>query len=56
MVADFRSGKVWLLIATDLLGRGMDFKGVNLVVNFDFPPSSASYIHRVGQCSSLDSV
>ena len=37
-----------MLIATDLLGRGMDFKGVNTVINFDFPQSAVSYIHRIG--------
>ena len=37
------------MICTELMGRGMDFKGVNLVVNYDFPPSSVSYIHRIGR-------
>ena len=45
----FRSGAAWVLIATDLLGRGIDFKGVATVVNFDFPHSTAAYIHRVGR-------
>ncbi|OQV20856.1 putative ATP-dependent RNA helicase DDX52 [Hypsibius exemplaris] len=49
VVSDFRSGKVWTLIATEVLGRGIDFKGVNLVVNYDFPLSSISYIHRIGR-------
>ena len=40
--------KVWVLIATELMGRGIDFKGVNLVVNYDFPTSAVSYIHRIG--------
>lgn len=45
----FREGKTWVLIATDLLARGMDFKGVNCVINFDFPSTTASYIHRIGR-------
>ena len=49
VVAKFRSGKVWILIATDLMARGMDFKGVNLVINYDFPQSVTSYIHRIGR-------
>lgn len=30
------------------MGRGIDFKGVNLVINYDFPTSSVAYIHRIG--------
>merc|ERR1712130_745304 len=48
-VRAFRSGGVWALICTELMGRGIDFKGVNLVVNYDFPPSAVSYIHRIGR-------
>ncbi|KAG0597590.1 hypothetical protein M758_12G007200 [Ceratodon purpureus] len=48
-VEKFREGKTWVLIATDLMGRGMDFKGLNCVINYDFPPSISSYIHRVGR-------
>lgn len=47
-VEKFREGKTWVLIATDLMGRGMDFKGLNCVINYDFPPTISSYIHRVG--------
>ena len=36
-VDKFRAGKVWVLIATELMARGMDFKGVSLVINYDFP-------------------
>jgi len=48
-VRAFRSGGVWVLICTELMGRGIDFKGVNLVINYDFPPSAVSYIHRIGR-------
>lgn len=48
-VKSFRTGKIWILIATELMGRGIDFKGVNVVVNYDFPPTAVSYIHRVGR-------
>merc|ERR1712025_597327 len=48
-VRAFRSGGIWVLICTELLGRGIDFKGVNLVINYDFPPSAVSYIHRIGR-------
>jgi ATP-dependent RNA helicase DDX52/ROK1 len=55
-VEKFREGKTWVLIATDLLGRGMDFKGVNVVINYDFPHTSASYIHRVGRWTNVVSI
>ncbi|KAL9429255.1 hypothetical protein AB3S75_031129 [Citrus x aurantiifolia] len=48
-VDDFRAGKTWVLIATDVVARGMDFKGVNCVINYDFPDSGAAYIHRIGR-------
>eukprot|EP00897_Mesotaenium_endlicherianum_P001348 jgi/Mesen1/1240/ME000129S00344 len=48
-VDKFRAGKTWVLIATDIMGRGMDFKGVSCVVNYDCPQSTASYIHRIGR-------
>lgn len=49
VVKCFRTGKIWILIATELMGRGIDFKGVNMVVNYDFPPTAVSYIHRIGR-------
>ena len=49
VVKAFRAGKVWVLICTELMGRGIDFKGVNLVINYDMPPSTTSYIHRIGR-------
>lgn len=45
----FRNGEVWILITTDILSRGVDFRGVNGVVNYDVPNSGAAYIHRVGR-------
>lgn len=45
----FRLGDIWVLICTDLMSRGIDFKTVNSVLNFDFPTSLVSYIHRVGR-------
>jgi len=45
----FRAGEVWILITTDLLSRGVDFRGVRLVINYDIPTSVASYIHRIGR-------
>lgn len=49
IVRKFRAGEIWLLITTDILARGLDFRGVNGVVNYDVPSSSAAYVHRAGR-------
>jgi ATP-dependent RNA helicase DDX52/ROK1 len=49
VMMEFRLGRIWVLICTDLMSRGVDFKTVNIVVNYDFPQSVVSYIHRVGR-------
>ena len=49
VMAGFRKGEIWVLITTDLLARGVDFRGVNGVVNFDIPNTSAAYVHRAGR-------
>lgn len=46
---DFRLGKSRQLIATDLLGRGVDVQQVSLVINYDVPTSKEFYIHRIGR-------
>ncbi|WVN89975.1 ATP-dependent RNA helicase ROK1 [Cryptococcus depauperatus CBS 7841] len=48
-VNDFRLGKVWMLVVTEVLARGMDFRGVKVVINYDFPQTVQSYIHRIGR-------
>ena len=45
----FRLGCTGVLVATEVLARGMDFKGVNTVVNYDCPWSRTEYVHRVGR-------
>ncbi|KAI8052473.1 P-loop containing nucleoside triphosphate hydrolase protein [Syncephalis plumigaleata] len=49
IVQQFREGKIWVLISTELMARGIDFKGVRLVINYDFPQTVQSYIHRIGR-------
>lgn len=49
VIARFRSGELWVLICTDLMARGIDFKGVNMVINYDLPQSAVSYVHRIGR-------
>ncbi|MBP3041766.1 DEAD/DEAH box helicase [Bacillaceae bacterium Marseille-Q3522] len=47
---DFRSGKLKLLLATDLAARGLDIKDITHVVHYDFPKDVTQYIHRSGRC------
>ena len=46
---DFRSGRVQVLIASDVAARGLDIKGVTHVFNLDVPTQSKAYLHRVGR-------
>ena len=50
IIKEFRDGKTRLLLTTDLLARGIDIPQVNLVINYDLPPSKETYIHRIGRC------
>lgn len=46
---DFRSGLSRNLVCTDLFTRGIDIQAVNVVINFDFPKNSETYLHRIGR-------
>lgn len=48
-VAKFRQGGTWVLIATDVVARGIDFRAVRMVINYDLPESGITYIHRIGR-------
>ena len=49
IVQEFRSGNILFLICTDIIARGIDFKAVSFIVNYDVPLSPIAYIHRVGR-------
>merc|ERR1719160_1227234 len=49
VLADFKSGKRPVMIATDVAARGIDVKDVKAVINFDFPGNIEDYIHRIGR-------
>jgi superfamily II DNA/RNA helicase len=52
----FRSKRTRILVATDLMSRGIDVKEINLVVNFDVPQDAEDYIHRVGRTARVDAI
>ena len=45
----FRCGRYRVLVATDIASRGIDVKGIELVLNYDLPASSDDYVHRIGR-------
>jgi ATP-dependent RNA helicase DDX52/ROK1 len=50
-VSRMRKGESWVMVSTEVMARGMDFKGVREVINYDFPTSVQSYVHRIGMLS-----
>jgi len=51
----FRDGKVRLLVATDIVGRGIDVGGISHIINYDIPEHSDDYVHRIGRAGRLSS-
>jgi ATP-dependent RNA helicase DeaD len=49
----FRAGEVRILIATDVVGRGIDVTSISHIVNYDIPQSSDDYVHRVGRTGRM---
>ncbi|KAF4725466.1 hypothetical protein FOZ62_000531 [Perkinsus olseni] len=47
--AQYRDGDVRLLVATNLMGRGVDIKNIQFVINYDMPQSIEEYVHRIGR-------
>lgn len=49
VLLEFTQGNIRILVATDVLSRGVDIKNINLVINYDVPGDAADYVHRVGR-------
>lgn len=45
----FKSGRYRVLVATDIAARGIDVKGIELVINYDLPEDAGNYVHRIGR-------
>ena len=55
-LADFKSGAVRVLVATDIAARGIDVDGISHVVNYDFPMHSEDYVHRIGRTGRAQAI
>jgi ATP-dependent RNA helicase DeaD len=49
----FRDGKISVLVATDVVGRGIDVEGISHVINFDIPDDAENYVHRIGRTGRM---
>lgn len=55
VLSDFRAKKTRILVATDVLSRGIDIKDINLIINYDVPNDPEDYVHRVGRTARAES-
>ena len=55
VMRNFRNRKVQILVATDIIARGIDVDGIDLVINFDVPHDAEDYVHRVGRTARAQS-
>ena len=53
-LADFRSGKCRILVATDIAARGLDVSDIEHVINYDFPHHAEDYVHRIGRTARVE--
>ncbi|MCR9052596.1 MAG: C-terminal helicase domain-containing protein [bacterium] len=50
----FKSGNTPVIVATDVLSRGIDIKGIDAVINFDVPGDAEDYVHRIGRTARAE--
>ena len=53
VMAAFRQGQVKILVATDVVGRGIDVEGISHVFNYDIPEDPENYVHRIGRTGRM---
>jgi ATP-dependent RNA helicase DeaD len=53
IMAGFREGKIVYLVATDVVGRGIDVRNISHVINFDIPEDPENYVHRIGRTGRI---
>ena len=54
VMLDFRNGKVAVLVATDIVSRGIDIDDIPLVINYDVPRDAEDYVHRIGRTARAE--
>lgn len=55
IMREFKSGKINILVATDIVSRGIDIDDIRLVINYDVPHDSEDYVHRIGRTARANS-
>jgi ATP-dependent RNA helicase DeaD len=53
VMAALRDGTIRILVATDVVGRGIDVRGISHVVNYDLPEDPEQYVHRIGRTGRM---
>lgn len=54
VMLDFKSGKINVIVATDIISRGIDIDNIETVINYDVPREAEEYIHRIGRTARAD--
>jgi len=55
VLRNFKSKQLQILVATDILSRGIDIEDIGLVINYDIPNEAADYVHRIGRTARAES-
>ncbi len=55
VLSEFKQRKIQVLVATDILSRGIDIEDIEMVINFDVPPDAEDYVHRIGRTARAES-
>ncbi|MES2648461.1 MAG: DEAD/DEAH box helicase [Bacteroidota bacterium] len=56
VLLDYRNGKINILVATDILSRGIDIDTIDLVINYDVPHDGEDYVHRIGRTARAEAI
>lgn len=54
VMLDFKSGKINVVVATDIISRGIDIDDIEMVINYDVPREAEDYVHRIGRTARAD--